>query len=815
MVAVGAGTVWWAVLRGLPDPRAVYERVPGASTKLYDRHGNLLYEVIPPDAGKRTRLPLEKFPEALRQATIATEDAAFYEHPGIDWRGILRAARINLEAGRIAAGGSTITQQVARNLLLDQEEAQQRTWRRKLREAVLALRLEVAFEKEEILALYLNNTYYGNFAYGAEAAAQAYFGKHVWELDVAECALLAGLPQAPSAYNPVTNPQAARARQAQVLRLMVQNGYLSTAEAERAGQERLQFAATPFPIEAPHFVMYVLQQLEARYGDVPQAGAGLRVYTTLDLGLQDVAQDVVERRLAALRDEGFDYNVNNAAVVVLDPRTGEILAMVGSPDYFDKRIDGAVNAALMPRQPGSALKPITYATAFDPTRAPDGEPWSPATVLSDVQTTFTTREGKRYTPINYARTHVGPISLREALATSNNVVAVKVLDHVGVEAMIRTARDLGITTLNDPKRYDLTVTLGGGEVTLLELTSAYATFASGGISREPVSILSVDRAEGQRSRFTHAPQYPGSSAQTGRRVLDERVAFLISDILSDAYARAPAFGLYNPLRLTRPAAAKTGTTTDFRDNWTIGYTPQLVTGVWVGNASNEPMRGVSGITGAGPIWHDVMQRALRHMQRSWYEPPPGLVEVEVCAASGLLPTELCRERRREWFLEGYEPTTFDDSYRRVAIDTATGLLAAPGCAGPTEYRVFRTPPAEAIIWAREHDWPFPPTRSCLGAQAVAQAQELVIVYPTDGARFRLDPTLPRESQRIAIAVRGNQPAAVTDGTLLLDSEPIATFRDLPVERFWPLQAGTHTLQAVVDSDAGTMRSEFVTIEVLK
>lgn len=819
LVVVTAGTVWWTLLRDLPQPSVVYDRARGPTTKIYDRNGNLLYEVVPPDDGKRTQISLEMLPRALRNATLATEDAAFYRHPGVDWRGILRAARINVEAGRIAAGGSTITQQVARNLLLDHEEAQERTFRRKFREAVLALRLERAVEKDEILELYLNNTYYGNFAYGVEAAAQAYFGKHVWELDVAESALLAGLPQAPALYNPVSNPEAARERQSQVLRLMVQNGYLTAEDAERASQERLRFAGTPFPIEAPHFVMYVLQQLEREYGEALHSGAGLRVTTTLDLGLQDVARSVVRRRLAELRDDGFDHNVNNAAVVMMDPRTGEILAMLGSPDYFDRSIDGAVNAALMPRQPGSALKPITYATAFDPARAPGGEPWSPATVLADVRATFTTKNDVRYTPINYDHTHAGPISLREALATSNNVVAVKVLDYVGVKPMIETAYDLGITSLNDPERYDLTVTLGGGEVTLLELTNAYATFAAQGVSREPVSILDVervgDRGTRRQGETSPPPHLPGSSAQSGRRVLDERVSFLISDVLSDPYARAPAFGLYNALRLNRPAAAKTGTTTDFRDNWTMGYTPQLVTGVWVGNADNAPMRGVSGVTGAGPIWHDIMQRALRNTTPAWYDPPKGLTQVEICAASGKLPTEECQDRRREWFLEGHEPTEFDDSYQRVAIDAATGLLAGPGCEGPTENRVFRRPPAEAVLWAREHDWPFPPTRSCLEAQTVAQAQELVIVYPVDGARFRLDPTLPAESQRIAIAVRGDVPAAATNGSILLDGEPISAFREVPVERFWQLQAGTHTLQAVVDSDAGTVRSETVTFEVLK
>ncbi|HYN89345.1 MAG TPA: transglycosylase domain-containing protein, partial [Ardenticatenaceae bacterium] len=576
LAAVSAG--WWLV-HDLPDPGALASHIAGPTAKIYDRHGNLLFEVLPPSdtAGSRTLLKLDQFPLALRQATIATEDAAFYSHPGVDWRGILRAARINLREGRVAAGGSTITQQVARLLLLDDEERQERTLRRKLREIVLALLLERRLTKDEILALYLNHTYYGNLAYGAEAAAQSYFGKRVWELDTAECTLLAGLPQAPALYNPLTDLEAARTRQGDVLRLMVKAGYIGQDEARLAHAERLRFAASAFPVEAPHFVMWVLQQLEARYGPALVDGRGLEVTTTLDLGLQDAADAIVRRQLEELsgRASGTaDRNVHNAALVAIDPATGEILAMVGSPDYFDARIDGAVNAAIMPRQPGSALKPFTYATAFDSSRS--AVPWSPATVLSDVPTTFTTADGKLYAPENYDRLYHGPMSLREALATSNNLIAVKVLEHVGVAAMVRTARDLGITSLTDPQRYDLTVTLGGGEVTLLELTGAYAALAAAGRYRTPVAILRVEDASGRLlERFEPEP---------GRQALDPRVAALVTNILSDPEARAPAFGEWSALRLNRPAAAKTGTTSDWRDNWALGYTPDLAVGVWVGNA---------------------------------------------------------------------------------------------------------------------------------------------------------------------------------------------------------------------------------------
>lgn len=804
LALTGVG-VW--LFHDLPDPRTYPAWAEGPTTKIYDRHGTLLYEVLPPSetAGSRTPLPFDRFPAALRQATIATEDAGFYSHPGVEWRGILRAAWLNLRASGVAAGGSTITQQVARTILLAPQERQERTFRRKVREAVLALWIERLYTKDEILALYLNHAYYGNLAYGAEAAAQSYFRKHVWELDAAECALLAGLPQAPGAYNPLTNLDAAKARQATVLRLMVRAGAISHADADLAAIEPLHFAATPFEIEAPHFVMWVVQQAESRYGAALVDGSGLRITTTLDLGMQDIAEGIVRRRLAQLagRERGeLDRNVRNAAVVALDPATGQVLAMVGSPDYFDASIDGAVNVALMPRQPGSALKPFTYATAFDPARAPAGRPWAPATVVSDVPTTFQTADGKLYHPENYDRRHHGPISLREALATSNNLVAVKVLDHVGVGAMLQTARDVGITTLTDPARYDLTVTLGGGEVTLLELTAAYNTLAAGGIARAPVAILRTTDASGRLlDEWQPTP---------GRPALDPRVVALITDILSDPMARAPTFGEWNALRLPRPAAAKTGTTTDWRDNWTLGYSPDLTVGVWVGNANNEPMRTLSGVEGAGPIWQELMMAALRQRPPTPFPRVTGVEPVEICAASGLLPDTLCPQRRRDLFLAGHAPTAHDQSYRQVTVDLATGLLAAPGCAGPSMPRLFRIPPPEAVAWAQAAGWPLPPTQRCDGAIAHAEtggtASGPLIAHPAPGSIYRLDPALPRGAQRLPLSVRASDGVATARGRLLLDGAVVATFEQLPFELLWPLVPGSHTLTAEIDGRDGQPRT---------
>ncbi len=630
LVLIAVGMLRWLAV-DLPSPDRLYERAAAPSTRIYDRHGRLLYEILDPHGGAHTPVPLAQIPQACINATIATEDASFYSNPGVDFRAILRALWINLRGGEILSGGSTITQQLARNLLLSPQERSQVTLERKLRESILAWRIARRYSKDEILTLYLNETYYGNLAYGIEAAARTYFAKSVAELDLAECALLAGLPQSPARYNPLENPTAAQARQRVVLGLMVRHGYISPEEADLAANERLGFASTPFPIAAPHFVMTVRGQLEREFGPEALYTRGLQVYTTLDLDVQETAERIVRYRLAQLaevREGEPPRNVRNAAVVVLDPSTGEVLAMVGSPDYFDPRISGAVNAALALRQPGSSIKPLTYAAAFDPT-AP--APLTAATMMVDVRTAFITREGEPYVPMNYDRAWHGPVLLRRALACSYNLVAVKVLDHVGIERMTSLARRLGITTFDDADRWGLALTLGGGEVRLLELTAAYAAFANGGRRVEPVTITRVEDSEGRVLKIW------GSGL--GEQVLDERVAYLISDILSDNYARAPAFGENSALNLTRPAAVKTGTTTDWRDNWTIGYTPDLVVGVWAGNADNEPMYNVSGVTGAAPIWHDVMETLLKGRPVRQFVEPPGMVRVEVCADSGLLPAQ--------------------------------------------------------------------------------------------------------------------------------------------------------------------------------
>jgi membrane carboxypeptidase/penicillin-binding protein PbpC len=561
--------------------------------------------------------------------------------------------------------------------------------------------------------------------------------------------------------------------------------------------------------------MTVWEDLRARFPEALITG-GLEVTTTLDLDWQNAARAIAERRLAQLNDFSIDqiyHNATNAAIVALDPHTGQVLAMLGSPDYFDDMISGAVNMAVAPRQPGSALKPFTYALSFDPAR-PD--PWTPATVLLDVRTAFVTRRLESYVPHNFSLDEHGPVRIREALANSYNIPAVIALDHLGVGALIDFLGALGITTLDDPGRYDLALTLGGGEVRLVELAGAYGTFANGGYLIPPALLLEVrDNAGNVLYRYEPPAEPP--------RVMDARVAWQITDILSDNAARMPAFGPNSVLNIGRPAAAKTGTTTDFRDNWTVGYTPNLVVGVWVGNTDHSPMIEVSGISGAGPIWHDFIREALKGQPELAFARPDGLIKVEVCELSGLLPTPECPRRVPEWFIKGTEPTAYDTFYRRAAIDAETGALATEST--PPERiaeRVYIVLPPEAREWAASQGIePLPDeVPSTDGAPSVDGAESalaqgfggLRLLAPDPYTVYTISPRTPIETQQIAIS------AGVSPGThrveYLLNGETIGAADSAPWEIWWQLEAGEHVLVAKAALADGTVeRSEPVPFTV--
>ena len=797
----------------LPSVDNLHERSQAPSTKILDRNGRLLYEVIDPRVGHHTPLPLARIPMRLQQATVAVEDANFYSNPGVDIAGIARALWINLQGGEVLAGGSTITQQLARMLLLDPEERSQRTLLRKLRESLLAWQIARRYSKDDVLALYLNEVYYGNLAYGVEAAAHAYFGKSASELDLAECTLLAGLPQAPALYDPYNDPEAAKRRQTVVLDLMVKQGALTMNDAAIARQAKLSYAPEPFSIRSPHFVSYVRRWLEERFGAEALTRGGLIVTTTLDLGLNDAAQDIIRARLEQLQtptDNAPAHNTNNAALVALHPGTGEIVAMVGSPDFFNAQISGAVNAALALRQPGSAIKPVTYAAAFGSVPG-----FTAATPIIDVRTAFPTREGLPYVPQNYDSQNHGPISVRDALATSNNVAAVSVLQQVGLERMLDLANALGIHSFRSVESYGLALTLGGGEVRLLELTAAYGAFTNAGARVDPYAVRKVSDSNGK-------VLFLRGETESAALAVDPRIAWLVSDILSDNAARAAAFGQNSVLRLSRPAAVKTGTTTDWRDNWTVGFTPDLVTGVWVGNANNEPMVRISGVTGAGPIWHDFMEVALRGQPARTFEQPDGLVRVTVCALSGMLPSPDCVLTRNEWFIKGSEPTEQDNWYRRINIDVTTGKPAdATTPAAHIGERVVLMLPATVRAWAREQGWPlYEPEGDASGENGCGQDETnacapVTIVQPDPGSIYRISKQLPLSLQRIPVTVRVDDAAVERVEVIVDGTEVIADFAPPGYAGFWTLVPGEHHFVARAHFADGSVRdSEAVTVRVL-
>ena len=645
----------WYVTKDLPSPRQLDKRQIPQTTKIFDRNGKLLFNIYTDQ--NRTVVPLSDIPDNLKQATIAVEDKDFYKHKGFDIYGIVRAAKVNVLGGSLQ-GGSTITQQLVKSAFLTPE----RTITRKVKELYLAFRVEMAFSKDRILEMYLNQVPYGGTAWGVSAAAEQYFGKNIGDLTLGEAALLAGLPQAPSYYSPFgQDPQRAKERQKLVLSKMVENHYISREQAEAAAGEDIKFKTSSVDIRAPHFVMYVREYLAQKYGESIAAQGGLKVTTTLDLDIQDDAQKIVSDNISKLEA----LNVGNGAAVVTKPKTGEILAMVGSKDFFDVEGDGNVNVTVALRQPGSSIKPINYATALEHKLI------TPATVIMDVPTTFSGGP-KPYKPVNYDGKYHGPVQVRYALGNSFNIPAVKVLALNGVSEMIKMAREMGITSFEDESRYGLSLTLGGGEVKMTEMAVAFGVFANEGVRVDLTPVLKVEDNQG-RVLEEFKPK-------TGRRVLSPEVSFLISSILSDNSARTAAFGPSSQLVIRgKNVAVKTGTTDDKRDNWTIGYTPTYLVTSWVGNNDNTPMNQylASGITGAAPIWNSIMGDLLKDKVNETFKVPSGVRGMEVCSVTGGLKSEGCGGRF-EYFLVGTEPKKDTFTKAKVWVDKTSGKIVAAG-----------------------------------------------------------------------------------------------------------------------------------------
>jgi len=725
---------------GLPNPARLVIYAATDSTKVFDRDGAVLYDIS--NGKNRTTIAYADMPEDIKQATVAIEDKDFYHHNGFDIKGFLRGVIIKPLTGKGFQGGSTITQQFVKNAILSDT----RTITRKAKELILAFEIEAIYPKDKILELYLNEIPYGSGAYGIQQAAQTYFGKDAKDITLPEAAVLAALPQAPSRYSPYgQNPDLLMARKDLVLMQMQNQGYITKSEYDAAKVAEIKFIPRRDSIRAPHFVMYVKELLAAKYGEKILEEGGLRITTTLDVEKQKAAEDII----AGLAESNLKkYNAGNAALVSLDPNTGEILAMVGSKDYFDMEAEGNVNVAVRERQPGSAIKPIVYATAFK-------KDYAPATMLTDVSTDF----GQGYRPRNYDGTFQGPISIREALANSINIPAVKTLAYAGVDQTIDTAHDMGITTLNGgADRYGLSLTLGGGEVTLLDLTRAYGVFATGGNLTPTMAVLKVEDKFGR--------VLEENEPEKSKQVLDPQVAYLINNILSDDSARARIFGTGGLLTLSgRTVAAKTGTTNDYIDGWTIGYTPDLVTGVWAGNNRNESMTAASGLV-AAPIWNRYMRSALSGVPNKAFARPDGIRDVMVDALSGKLPVDgVTPTTKSEVFASWSVPTDTDDVHvvKKVMKADASKLAPANAQAELTENKVFAVIHSErpsssnwenpVITWATAHGYNNVPTETYSGPLDGSLLPDITIASPIDGTKITGDFEVSASVKNIAAVKR--------------------------------------------------------------
>ena len=762
-----AGTVaalYW--LRAGALPAGLLDPAKAESTLVLDRNGVRLYEAVGGDGTRMVRIDPSAIPAVVTAATVAAEDRRFWSHVGVDPIAIARAVRQNIRERQVVEGGSTITQQVAKLLLSRQDPGRRRGWRAKLREAIVALRLEHRLDKPEILALYLNLASYGNQTSGFERASQTYFGVDSAMLTAAQAAFLAGLPQRPTTFNPYRRQGAAVARQQYVLGRMVAIGALSPAQLAEARAERLAFSRVSRPFLAPHFVEMVLSNAGS-----PRPA---RIQTTLDAALQEDVEGIIRRHRASLRQHG----AANVAVVVLDNQRNEWIAWEGSGDYFDAEHGGAINGPVSARQPGSALKPFTYALAFE-------KGFTPASVLPDVPMHFPTAEpGVVYSPRNYDGRYRGPLLARTALAGSENVPAVALAADVGVPDLLRFLHRAGFTTFDrTAAHYGLGLTLGNAEVRLDELVAAYAALARGGEWRRPASVK-------------------GAGTET-RQLVSPRSAFWIGDILSDQEARAYVFGRGGSLDLPFPVAVKTGTSQAYHDNWTIGYTRRVTVGVWVGNFDRRPLRNSSGVTGAAPIFQAVMLAADRRLggeashAESVAAPDTSVARTEICALSGERANAWCPVRRTEW-LPGSGPLA-PCSWHHLADE-------GPMVVWPAIYREWarRNAPAGAFsspAAGRSAPAPLKPAVS----RPPARRSALQLVNPPTGATYLIDPTLRREFQTLSLRVVAPSPTKVewsVNGTSVG-----AGSSEVPIE--WPLRPGQHVIAA--RDSAGNVAESRVTV----
>jgi len=785
----------------LPSPDKIVRR-EGFSTKILDRNGEVLYDIYQDQ--KRVPVKFEDVPDYLKKATIAIEDKNFYKHEGFDVLGIIRGFTRIFTRGR-AQGGSTLTQQLVKNVLLTSE----RSMVRKIKEFVLAVQIERKYTKDEILLMYLNEAPYGGTSWGVEAAAESYFGKSVKDLNLVECAILAGLPQRPSYYSPYSgNPSAYKSRTNDVLRRMREDGYITSEQEDEANQmlSGIEFVGKGGNFKAPHFVQYVEEILEEKYGAAFIEQGGYKVTTTLDWKVQEEAQKIVTEEIEKVEK----LQITNGAAVAINPQTGEILAMVGSKDFNAKDYDGQVNVTTSLRQPGSAFKPFTYVTAFK-------KYYTPATLIMDVPTEFPGGIGQPvYKPVNYDGKYRGPIQLRYALANSINVPAVKLLAMVGIKDVLETAYDMGISSLEPTQetmsRVGLSLTLGGGEVRLLDLTAAYGAFLNKGYKVEPIAILKIEDNTGK--------VLEENNPQKGKRVLTEEQAFLIADILSDNKARSAVFGENSLLNIKdKQIAVKTGTTNDKRDNWAMGGNGDVVVGTWVGNNDNSSMKTVaSGVSGASPIWRRILLKALEGKSNTKFEIPANIVTKEVDDISGYSAHDGFPSRL-EYFIKGTEPGN-DPVHVKLKVCKNQGKLATPndissGNYDEKEFFVFKEEDAtggidgvnkwqEGILaWiAGQSDSRYhPPSDYCEGSNPVG----VDFVTPHDH-----DSNLPGTFN---VEIKAESTGDINEVRLEIDGSGYRTFTGKPYSDNVSLSIGIHKLRTIARDSNGKEASKEITIGV--
>jgi 1A family penicillin-binding protein len=647
------------VVREIPNPTKLASGEYSQSSQILDRKGNLLFEIYLDK--RRTAVELKDVSENLKKATLAIEDVNFYKHNGFDLKGILRGLYRTVFKKRLQ-GGSTLTQQLVKNALLTQE----RTISRKIKEAILTVATEILYSKDKIFEMYFNQTPYGGTIWGAQSAAKGFFNKEVKDLTLAEAALIAGLPGSPTKYNPFSHPEAAKNRQELVLTRMNEVGFINKEEMEKAKAEKLNYYLNKQGILAPHFVFYVKEQLTEKYGLQKLNEGGLKITTSLDLDLQKISETIVASEVAKLKNS----NVTNGAALITEPKSGQILAMVGSIDYFSNEIDGKYNVTTALRQPGSSIKPFNYAVGLELGKI------TTASIVDDNPTCFSQVNQKAYCPTNYGNAYYGLQTIRNSLASSLNIGAVKVLKINGLETFVASASAMGLTTLKDPSQYGLSLTLGGGEVYMTDMATAYGVFANMGVKQTLNPILKVVDKKGQTlEEFKEEP---------GERVLSRESSFLIQNILSDDGARSMVFGRGSLLNIKGhpEVAVKTGTTNDLRDNWTYGYTSDYVVGTWVGNNNNSKMRGVvSGISGAAPIWNKIMTEILRDKTVKKPVMPTNIIGTNVCnLTGGAIPEGGC-DSHFEYFNKNFMPAK-TSSRMSVLINKDTGKIVVDNEVAP-------------------------------------------------------------------------------------------------------------------------------------